>query len=84
MGADHGVSCVGCCWLLMAVLAVVGGMGLFLVGVMTVVVYGEKVASRSTIPPRLTALLLAALGIIVLLNPGLLAWVFPGNGGSMP
>ena len=51
MGIDHGLYCVGCCWLLMGLLFVVGIMNLLFVAAIAVLVliekllpYGEKTA----------------------------------------
>ena len=43
MGLRHGAYCVGCCWLLMALLFVSGVMNLFWMGVITAYVLAEKV-----------------------------------------
>jgi predicted metal-binding membrane protein len=42
MGLRHGISCTGCCWLLMALLFVVGVMNLLWVAAITVFVLAEK------------------------------------------
>lgn len=42
MGARHGLYCVGCCWMYMIVLAVVGAMGLFWMAGFAVVLSIEK------------------------------------------
>lgn len=43
MGLHHGAFCLGCCWLLMALLFAVGVMNLTWVAILTVVVLAEKV-----------------------------------------
>jgi predicted metal-binding membrane protein len=43
MGLRHGISCIGCCWLLMAVLFAVGIMNLLWGAVITLFVVAEKV-----------------------------------------
>ena len=43
MGVRHGAYCVGCCWLLMALLFVSGVMNLFWMGVITAYLLAEKV-----------------------------------------
>jgi len=43
MGIKHGAYCVGCCWMLMALLFVSGVMNLFWMGVVTAYVLAEKV-----------------------------------------
>jgi predicted metal-binding membrane protein len=42
MGVLHGAYCVGCCWLLMALLFVVGVMNLAWIAALTLVVASEK------------------------------------------
>jgi predicted metal-binding membrane protein len=50
MGLRHGVFCIGCCWLLMAVLFAVGVMNIVWAAVLTAVVVAEKmVPSRRTV-----------------------------------
>jgi predicted metal-binding membrane protein len=43
LGAVHGAYCVGCCWLLMALLFVGGVMNLAWIGALTLLVMAEKV-----------------------------------------
>ena len=43
MGVRHGAFCVGCCWMLMAVLFVSGVMNLFWIAILTAYVLAEKV-----------------------------------------
>ena len=43
MGLNHGAFCVGCCWLLMALLFVAGVMNLLWVAAITALVLIEKV-----------------------------------------
>lgn len=42
MGLHHGAFCLGCCWMLMALLFVLGVMNLAWVAVLTIVVLAEK------------------------------------------
>ena len=44
MGAQHGLYCLGCCWLLMALLFVSGVMNLLWVALLALLVLAEKVA----------------------------------------
>lgn len=60
MGLRHGVFCLGCCWMLMALLFVGGVMNLLWIGGLAAVVLLEKVLPD----PRIS----------VLLGIGLLAW----------
>ena len=42
MGLRHGAFCVGCCWLIMALLFVAGVMNLFWIAIIAVYVLAEK------------------------------------------
>ena len=42
MGVRHGAFCVGCCWLIMALLFVAGVMNLFWIAVIAAYVLAEK------------------------------------------
>ncbi len=69
MGARNGAWCVGCCWALMAALFALGVMS----GIWMAVVAG-LIAAEKTLPWRRTAtygtaLLLLALGVLVLVAP---------------
>ena len=67
LGIDHGVYCIGCCWALMAVLVVVGGMGIAWVALIALVVFVEKVLPGAIIFSRVVgATLLAAAALIAL------------------
>jgi predicted metal-binding membrane protein len=46
MGLRHGVYCVGCCWVLMALLFVAGVMNLFWVAVIALFVMAEKILAK--------------------------------------
>lgn len=72
-GARHGVDCLGCCWALMAVLIVLGGMQLGWALAISLVLTAEKVLPRGPEIARVTALAAAALGLALLLEPSLLA-----------
>jgi predicted metal-binding membrane protein len=46
MGLRHGLYCAGCCWLIMALLFVVGIMNLAWIAALTVIVLAEKALGR--------------------------------------
>jgi predicted metal-binding membrane protein len=62
MGVEHGVYCVGCCWLLMGLLFVVGVMNLAWVAAIAVLVLLEKLLPHGETVAKVSgiALLLAA------------------------
>ncbi|MGH7264006.1 MAG: DUF2182 domain-containing protein [Candidatus Rokuibacteriota bacterium] len=65
MGADHGVYCLGCCWVLMGLLFVVGVMNLAWVAAITAFVLLEKVAPGGVLIGRLASVGLIAAGLLV-------------------
>ena len=66
MGTEHGLYCVGCCWILMALLFVAGVMNLLWVAVISAFVLAEKVLPRGDVVGRVTGVLLAASGVFVM------------------
>ena len=71
MGLKHGAYCVGCCWILMAVLFVAGVMNLLWVGAIAVFVLVEKVALRRKELGRIVgaALIVAGIALISQMRP---------------
>ena len=55
MGLDHGVYCIGCCWLLMLLLFVGGVMNLTWIAGLAVLVLLEKVLPRGRLVARLSS-----------------------------
>jgi predicted metal-binding membrane protein len=62
MGARHGVYCIGCCWLLMTILFVVGVMNLFWIATLTLFVIAEKALPNAEWLARTSGLALIAWG----------------------
>jgi predicted metal-binding membrane protein len=62
MGAHHGLYCLGCCWLLMVLLFVLGVMNLLWIAVLTVFVLAEKVVPRGHLLGRIAGLLMIGWG----------------------
>jgi len=67
LGAEHGLSCIGCCWALMLLLFVGGVMNILWIAALTVLALLEKILPAPRLVPRLvgTALLLAALSLLI-------------------
>jgi predicted metal-binding membrane protein len=63
MGGRHGLWCVGCCWMLMALLFVVGTMNLLWVAALSALVLVEKVAPQGMRLGRVWGVLLVAAGL---------------------
>jgi len=68
MGLEHGLVCLGCCWLLMALLFVGGVMNPYWVGGLALLVLLEKVAPRGDILGRVAGVGLAVWGVLVLIG----------------
>lgn len=66
MGMEHGAFCVGCCWVLMALLFVGGIMNLLWIAVLAAVVLLEKLAPHGPWFARVTGILLLAWGAATL------------------
>jgi predicted metal-binding membrane protein len=69
MGLHHGAYCVGCCWLLMALLFAGGVMNLIWIAALTIFVLVEKLAPHGGWTAKATGLLLIAAAAYVLLAP---------------
>ena len=68
MGIRHGAYCVGCCWLLMALLFVVGVMNLVWIAALAAFVLLEKLGPRGAIAGRIGGLAAAVWGVILLVR----------------
>jgi predicted metal-binding membrane protein len=68
MGADYGMFCTKCCWVLMAGLLVVGAMSLPLMGVFTIIILAEKIAPFGGIISRVIGGGFIATGLVLLIQ----------------
>ena len=66
MGLRHGTYCVGCCWILMALLFVAGVMNLLWVAVIALFVMAEKIFAHGELLGRITGVVLAAAGVALI------------------
>jgi len=66
MGASHGAFCVGCCWLLMTLLFVLGVMNLVWIAVLAAIVLLEKLTPHGLIAGRLVGLAAVVWGVYLL------------------
>lgn len=73
LGIDHGLYCLGCCWALMAVLVVAGGMGIAWVTLIALIVLTEKLVPRAVWFGRAVGVAFALSAIAVALRPELAA-----------
>ena len=58
----HGIYCIGCCWLLMALLFIGGVMNFLWVAALTLLVAAEKLLRRGPLLARVTGLVLILWG----------------------
>jgi predicted metal-binding membrane protein len=68
MGVEHGVYCVGCCWLLMGLLFVVGVMNLVWVAVIAAFVLIEKLVPQGETTAKVNGFALLALALFLAFN----------------
>jgi predicted metal-binding membrane protein len=73
MGAEHGLYCVGCCWVLFLLLVVVDLTSLPWMGLITLIVCAEKLLPRGRLVTLTVAAGLVGLGLLALARPDLLA-----------
>jgi predicted metal-binding membrane protein len=72
MGIDHGAYCVGCCWGLMLVMFAMGLMSLAWMGLLTAVIFVEKLTPSGPLLGKGVGAILIALGTAILLDPSVL------------
>ena len=66
MGLKHGAYCLGCCWMLMALLFVAGVMNLLWVAAIAAFVLVEKVVPRGELVGRVAGGVLVVAGLLLL------------------
>jgi predicted metal-binding membrane protein len=66
MGIRHGLYCLGCCWMLMALLFYGGVMNLYWIIGLTAYIFLEKLVPRGMLVSRLASVVLIAWGALVL------------------
>jgi len=66
MGLAHGSYCVGCCWLLMALLFVSGVMNLFWITLLMIFVILEKLVPKGDLIGRAFGILLVGGGLLMM------------------
>jgi predicted metal-binding membrane protein len=85
MGAENGAWCVGCCWALMASLFALGVMSVTWMAVVAALIAVEKLLPWRGVATYGTALVLVALGLLVLVAPDALPGLtVPGQHAPMP
>ncbi len=66
MGADYGLFCTRCCWVLMAGLLTVGAMSLPLMGVFSVIIFAEKIAPFGSVVSKIVGAAFLTVGLVLL------------------
>ena len=66
MGADYGLFCTRCCWVLMAGLLTVGAMSLPLMGVFSIIIFVEKIVPFGSIISKLIGAAFIGTGLLLL------------------
>jgi len=74
MGVVHGAYCLGCCWLLFAVLVAAGVMSLAWMLALTLVVFAEKVLPVGSRAVVASGVALVALGVLVATGATAFPW----------
>lgn len=69
MGASHAAFCIGCCWALFAVLVAVGTMSIWWMVALTLLIVLERNVPAGERIATVGAAVLAAAGILLLLDP---------------
>lgn len=71
MGLTHGLYCLGCCWLLFAILFPLGMMNIAALAVITLLIFAEKTLPFGDRLAWVAGAALICYGIAVLVSPGL-------------
>ena len=69
MGLKHGGYCLGCCWLLFAILFPLGIMNVAAMAVLALLIYAEKTLPAGRRIAQLAAIALVAYGVLVVVAP---------------
>jgi predicted metal-binding membrane protein len=72
MGLEHGLFCLGCCWLLFALLFPLGIMNVAVMAGVTLLIVAEKILPWETVVVRAAAAILVGYGLLVLALPAAL------------
>lgn len=79
MGIEHGVYCLGCCWLLFLILIPLGMMNLVAMALIALLIFAEKSLPVGHRVAQAAALMLVAYGLLALAMPELLPAAMPSN-----
>jgi predicted metal-binding membrane protein len=74
-GGRHGMFCIGCCWMLMALLIAFGTMQLAWMLIFAVLILLEKTTPFGEQLARVTGVVLAGLGVALLVRPDFVTYL---------
>jgi predicted metal-binding membrane protein len=77
MGLEHGLFCLGCCWMLFVIFFPLGLMNIAAMAVITLLIFAEKSMSLGPRLAQLAAIVLIVYGILIVLMPHLLPMAVP-------
>jgi predicted metal-binding membrane protein len=77
MGLEHGLYCLGCCWLLFVILFPLGIMNVAAMALITLLIFAEKTLPSGPQVGRVAAGILIAYGALVVVMPHLLPTMLP-------
>jgi predicted metal-binding membrane protein len=72
MGLEHGLYCLGCCWLLFVILFPLGMMNVAVLAVVALVIFAEKTLAIGHVVARVAASALIVYGAVVIVLPSAL------------
>jgi predicted metal-binding membrane protein len=72
MGFSHGAYCLGCCWLLFAILFPLGMMNIAALALLTALIFAEKVLPVGRQVSVIAGIALIAYGALVIVSPSFL------------
>ena len=75
MGLEHGLYCVGCCWLLFVILFPLGVMNVAAMALITLLIFAEKSLPVGRRVSQVASLALIAYGLLIFFLPGALPGV---------
>jgi predicted metal-binding membrane protein len=84
MGLLHGAYCLGCCWLLFAILFPLGIMNIGAMAGITLIIFAEKTLPWPRLAPYAAALALMLYGALVIASPQFLPTFQKDAGAAKP
>jgi len=77
MGLEHGLLCLGCCWMLFVILFPLGLMNIAAMAVITLLIFAEKSLPLGPRLAQLAAIVLIIYGLLIVFMPYLLPMPMP-------